>query len=166
VFVAYGFGLGKGPNGRVRAGRSNLEIAKWIIDHNPGKKPVITQKGVYLAFSELAQDVPDLKTWEIIPLPDDPKVYVDTYGATLQAWAVMNLKGFRHPVPVSHDLQLQRTIWNFERINFKNRIIIPEIAGIGYERNSIQHWGTRSRGNWLIWELFFARPINYILGRI
>ena len=164
LFIAFGFGICKDPNGKETPGESNEEIAKWIIKYNNStnkrRKPTIVQEGVYLALENMDSEV---NSW-VIRLPHNPEVYVDTFDATLQCWAIMTAYNYNHPVLVSHDLQLQRMVWNFEKIGLKE-LIIPYISNIPFDRSS-QHWQTRSRMNWLLWELFFARPINYIRGQI
>lgn len=162
-FIAFGFGLGKDKNGVETPGITNLEIAKWILKNNPQRKPVIVQEGVYLA---LKQEAKNIDTW-IIRLPHNPSVYVDTQAAALQSWAIMEKEKFKRVVLISHELQLQRMQWDFERCGLQKRIIIPGIQGsMKYDSNSVQHFGTKSRKGWLVRELIFTRPIKWVLNGI
>jgi hypothetical protein len=159
VFVAFGLGLGRPAPGRDTPGESNRALARWLADHNPGRKPAVVQEGVYLALAELEESRPGLRVddWAV-RLPHRPGVYVGTVGAALQTWAVMDLRGYRRPALVAHDLQLQRTVWSFEQLGFAD-LVVPEMPEIPFDADSSQHWGTRSRTAWLVWELFFARPL-------
>jgi hypothetical protein len=159
VFVVFGLGLGPPAGGRETPGESNRALARWLAGHNPGRKPAIVQEGVYLALQELEESRPGLRVSDwAIRLPDRPGVYVDTAGAALQTWAVMDLKGYRRPVLVAHDLQLQRMVWTFDQLAFGD-LVVPDMPSIPFDAGSSQHWGTRSRAGWLVWELLFARPL-------
>jgi hypothetical protein len=164
VFIVFGLGLGRAPDGGETPGASNAAIARWTIQNNVERKPTIVQEGVYLALQEMERSQPDLgvDAW-VIRLPHHPNVYVNTYKATLQCWAIMQALGYHRPALVSHDLQLQRMVWNFERIGWADQVIVPSMPSIPFDSNSIQHWGTRSRRNWVVWELFFARPISLLV---
>jgi hypothetical protein len=159
VFVAFGLGLGRPAAGRETPGESNRALARWLVEHNSGRKPAVVQEGVYLALAELEESRPGLRVddWAV-RLPHRPGVYVDTSGAALQTWAVMDLRGYRRPALVAHDLQLQRVVWTFEQLGC-TEVAVPQMPAIPFDPASSQHWGTRSRTGWLIWELFFARPL-------
>ncbi len=160
VFVAFALGLTRTPTGADGPGESNLAIARWLVTNNPDRKPTVTQEGVYLALLQLQQGQPELKVdqWTV-RLPHDPKVYVDTRGAALQCWAVMHMRGWRRPALISHDLQLRRMAWTFERLGFARELVIPDaLPAMPFDARSVQHWGTRSRRGWLLWEVFLARP--------
>jgi hypothetical protein len=159
VFVVFGLGLGQLAGGRETPGESNRALARWLAEHNPGRKPAVVQEGVYLALRELEESRPGLRVGDwAIRLPHRPGVYVDTAGAALQSWAVMDLKGYRRPTLVAHDLQLQRMVWTFEPFGFEG-MVVPDMPSIPFDARSSQHWGTRSRTGWLLWELLFARPL-------
>jgi hypothetical protein len=159
VFVVFGLGLGPPAGGRETPGESNRALARWLAEHNPRRKPAIVQEGVYLALQELEESRPGLRVGDwAIRLPHRPGVYVDTAGAALQTWAVMDLKGYHRPALVAHDLQLQRMVWSFEQCGFEE-MVVPEMPSIPFDAGSSQHWGTRSRTGWLLWELLFARPL-------
>jgi hypothetical protein len=165
VFIAFALGLTRGANGEETPGLSNLAIAEWLIANNPDRRPTLTQQGVYLALKHFEADQPALAvdTWTL-QLPHHPRVYVDTQGAALQCWAIMHLKGFHRPALISHDLQLQRMVWIFERLRCAEELIVPDnVPTIPFDAASAQHWGTRSRRGWLLWETFLARPA---MGRI
>jgi hypothetical protein len=167
LFVAFGLGLCRTPDGGEPAGESNRAIARWLIEHNPHRKPAIVQQGVYLALKEFEAARPGLAvdTW-VLRLPHDPELYVDTRGAALQTWALMTIRGRSRPTLVAHDLQLQRMVWTFEELRIGEDIIIPDLPSMPFDPASVQHWGTRSRPGWLVWELFFARPISLRPGAV
>jgi hypothetical protein len=156
AFVALAIGLG--PAGS--AGESNVALARWLIEHNPDHRPAIVQEGIYLALRELQDADPCMCVEEwVIRLPHREGVYVDTAGAALQAWAILELRGLRRPVLLAHDLHLQRAAWTFEPFGLQE-VIVPDLPGIPFDARSPQHWGTRSRVGWLAWELLFARPLS------
>jgi hypothetical protein len=76
VFIAFGLGLGRAPDGGETPGASNAAIARWAS----GNRPL-----------------------------DHPK----QRGAEADDRAGRGIS--RCPALVSHDLQLQRMVWNFER---------------------------------------------------
>jgi hypothetical protein len=159
-FAVFGMGLGpRDARGKPTAGASNEALADWLLANNPRRKPTIVQEGVYLAL--LAREKLDrklkLSAW-VLRLPHDDGVSVDTAGATLQCWALAAARGLSRPVVVAHDLQQQRMAWLFDRIYTSDRVVIPELPAIPFDPASTQHWGTRSRPNWVLWELLLARP--------
>lgn len=155
VIIALALGLGGTPDS-PSAGLSNEAIAWWIVEHNPEFKPMLAQWGVALALQQLA---PHLMRWVIV-LPHHPAIYVNTRDAALQCWALMDSYGWKRPLLVAHHLQLQRMAWEFDKLHYSDQSIVPDLPTIPFDANSIQHWGTRSRRGWLIWELFFARPLT------
>ena len=158
-FAVFALGLGRDASGEETAGASNEALADWLLANNPQRRWAVVQEGVYLALREREKGNPNLrlKRW-VIRLPHDPDVYVDTAGATLQCWALASVRGLSRPAVVAHDLQQQRMAWLFERIYTPQRVVIPELPALPFDPNSVQHWGTRSRRNWLLWELLLARP--------
>lgn len=159
ALVAFAFGLGPSTGRHPSPGESNRAIARWLVGHNPQKKPAIVQEGVYLALKELEVVRPGLQvdSWTF-PLPHQPGVYVDTAEAALQTWALLHFQGCRRPLLVAHDLQVQRMAWSFEPFGLEE-ILLPNLPPMPFDAQSAQHWGTRSRTGWLLWELFFARPL-------
>lgn len=167
VYVAFAFGLGRDAAGREVAGESNRALARWLSEHNVGRKPAVVQEGVYLGLKELEAACPGLAVdaW-VLRLPHDPRVYVDTYAAAVQARGILAARGWVRPVLVAHDLQLQRLAWTFDELGVGEKPIIPELPPTPFDSSSAQHWGTRSRRGWLIWELFFARPLSLRPGSL
>ena len=49
-------------------------------------------------------------------------------------------------------------VWTFEQLGFEGTVV-PDIPSIPFDAGSSQHWGTRSRTGWLLWELLLARPL-------
>ena len=97
VFIVLGFGIVRGTKSKNEAGRSNLALAKWLLENNPDYKPAIMQFGIQLALIELG--IPNLDEWVVV-LPDHPRIHVDTRAAMLQAWAIMDKQGYKMPVIV------------------------------------------------------------------
>jgi hypothetical protein len=159
AFVVFALGLGQPVNGKPTPGESNRAIARWLVEHNAQHSPAIVQEGVYLALKELEADRPDLRLekW-VIRLPHRPGVYVDTSGAALQAWAILDVKGRHRPALLAHDLHLQRMAWTFDQLGMEDAIV-PDLPAMPFDPDSSQHWGTRSRRGWLAWELLLARPV-------
>lgn len=153
--VAFAFGMG-----RSDAGRSNRGLAEWLVDNNPGRKPVVAQDGVYLALNELATSRPGcLDGWTIVRLPEHDGVYVDTTGAAFQTDAVLDRQKLSKPMLVAHDLQLQRMVWAFEAIGIRD-VVVPDLAPTPFDPESVQHAGTRCEPIWLAREAFAARPLT------
>jgi hypothetical protein len=159
AFVAFALGLGQSAEGQPTPGQSNRAIARWLVEHNPHHRPAIVQEGVYLALKELEGERPALRVdgW-VTRLPHRPDVYVDTSGAALQTWAVLEVKGCRRPALVAHDLHLQRMVWTFDQLGLSDAVV-PDLPAMPFDPNSPQHPGTRSRTGWLAWELLLARPL-------
>ncbi|HUR54180.1 MAG TPA: hypothetical protein VMZ71_08620 [Gemmataceae bacterium] len=155
-FVVFAFGLGQPVEGKPTAGESNLALARWLLKENPQRKPTIVQEGVYLALREL--DAPHLDEW-VTCLPSPPGVYIDTYGGALQTEVVLALKHLKRPVLVAHDLQLERMVWTFEE-GGRSDFVVPNMPPTPFDPNSSQHGGTKSRGAWVVREVFAARPVT------
>lgn len=162
VFVVLGFGLGT-TDGQDASGRSNWALAAWAVENNPSYKPMIVQWGVYLALQEMMDQhpgSPPLDDW-VISLPHSPQVNVDTRGAVLQSWILMEQAGYANPVVVSHPLQLRRADWLFEQLPIE-QVVIPDIEGIPFDRNSV-HPQTRNIVHYILFEMT-ARLIGFLLG--
>lgn len=166
-FAVFGFGLCRDDQGNETAGVSNDALAKWLLVHNPNRKPTFVQEGVYLALRAIEAEWPNLSLdqW-IFRLPHEPAAYATTGDATLQCWELATLRGLSRPVVVAHDLQLQRMVWMFEAAFGDDRAIVPEMPCIPFEPASIQHRGTRSRLGWIAWELLLARPAMGRFGAV
>lgn len=162
VFVILGFGL-KAIGGHDAPGCSNQALATWAVENNPDHKPMIVQWGVYLALQGMADQHPDLLPLDdwVISLPHSPQVNVDTRGAVLQSWILMEQAGYTTPVVVSHPLQLRRAGWLFEQLPIE-QVIIPDIEGIPFDRKSV-HPQTRSIVRYIPFEVL-ARLIGFSLG--
>lgn len=162
VFVAFGFGICKTPEGADAPGESNIAIAHWIVANNPKHRPTIVQAGVYLALEELSKAQPGLivDAW-VIQLPHHRADYVDTRGATLQSWAVMQREQVGTPVLVSHDLQLQRVAWEFENIGLGERCVVPDMPQLPFDRGSAQLW-TRDKLLWKTKEALISYPMTFL----
>jgi hypothetical protein len=158
-FAVFGMGLGRDSQGHETAGKSNEALADWLLANNPRRKPALVQEGVYLALAARERRFPrlQLSTW-VVRLPHAPAVYRNTAGAALQCWALAAARGLSRPAVIAHDLQQQRMAWIFDRLFTSERVVVPALPSLPFDAKSVQHWGTRSRRNWLVWELLFARP--------
>lgn len=159
-FVVFNFGVGPTVGGRPTPGESNRALARWLVEHNPARKPTVVQDALYYALEELAADRPGLLDggW-LVRLSDRPDVYVDTMGAAYQAETVLHLRGLTRPVLVSHDQQLQRMAWSFDAVGVRD-YVVPEMPPTPFDPASVQHAGTRWEAAWRVRELFFARPVT------
>lgn len=159
-FVVFSFGMGPTVNGRDTPGQSNRALARWVVEHNPARKPTVVQEYIYLAFQELETGDPGLRIndW-VIRLPHRPSANVDTFGGALQADAILVFKGCARPVIVAHDLQLQRATWTFERCG-REDFVVPELPPTPFDPASVDHEGTRYQSAWMLRELLFARPMT------
>ena len=162
VFVVLGFGLRKTSDGHDAPGPSNQALAAWVVEHNPEHEPTIVQMGVYLALEELAAQDPGLLPLDdwVLVLPHSAHVNVDTRGAVLQSWVLMEQAGHRGPAVVSHPLQLQRAGWLFTRLPV-DRVILPDIQDVPFDPHSI-HPQTRSTFHYIPFELT-ARLVGSLL---
>lgn len=162
VFVVFGFGICKTPDGADAPGESNLAIARWIVANNLKNRPTIVQAGVHLALEELSAAQPGrMMDLTVIPLPHHRADYVDTRGATLQCWAVMQREQVGTPVLVSHDLQLQRVAWEFENIGLGEHCIVPDMPQLPFDRGSAQLW-TRHKLLWKTKEALVSYPMTFL----
>lgn len=147
AFVVLGFGLG--PDGT--AGQSNRAIARWLLSHNKDGRPALAQMGIAWALDEIGPRPP----W-LAALPHHPDLYVDTYGAALQAWLWLEQMGARRVALVCHPLQSQRAAWLFGRLPL-TELIIPILPFVPFDPQSV-HVHTRSRWRYVLHELVLARP--------
>jgi len=161
-FVVLGFGLVRTAGGQEAAGASNQALAAWLVEHNPERKPAIVQQGVYLALQALVAQQPELHPLDewVTVLPHDAQAYVDTRGAVLQSWVLMRQLGCSWPAVVSHQLQMRRAGWLFERLPLDG-VILPHIQGIPFDADSV-HPQTRSLVRYLAFEAS-ARLIGWLM---
>ena len=159
-YIVMGFGLGETPNGQKVAGKSNRDLARFLLDANVDAWPAVVQHGVWLALCELQQEAPayaDRNLDWVVPLPHDSDFHVDTRTAALQSLALLHYLGRASPILVAHPDQLKRVAFLLAHLPVEGAFIVPEMCPVRYDLESEQVW-TRRRIIYCSFELFVSRP--------
>jgi|GEM_PF-2252771 len=163
--LVFGFGLGEDNEKNVLPGTSNIELQTWI-NNNIFNKILIGQYG-----NLLSQKINPGSNSFILMHEHDPNKYVNTSEAARFALNKLDSlyklgKINKDIVVVAHDMQLQRVIWNLNKLQKKNKewqsynFIIPKIPKIPFSISSAQ-WHTKGRFIYNLVELFYSRPRDY-----
>lgn len=163
--LVFGFGLSEDDDENVLPGTANTELHKWI-NNNIHNKIVIGQYG-----NLLAQETNPSSNLFILMHGHDPKRHVNTYQAAIFAFNKLDSlyklgEINRDIIVIAHDMQLQRVIWDLNKLQRKNKewqlynLIVPDVPKIPFSIKSTQRH-TKGRFIYNLVELFYSRPRDY-----
>jgi uncharacterized SAM-binding protein YcdF (DUF218 family) len=155
VILSFGYEL-KGS--KEIPGKANQFLAEWVISNmSPKTETVLAQEGVFIALGERMSRNINLNRIH----QHERGNYVNTIDAAFCAIEQIKKLHKNTIAIVAHDLQIQRAIWDFERVIKKScpkcNIIIPKIPDTPYPDSSI-HLQTRNEAIYKLVELLIARP--------
>jgi hypothetical protein len=161
--IILGFGYEMEGN-NLRAGEANQYLWDWFIQNKPFQiRVVLVQEGVWVAASEESLRKHNIVLNRIHK--HDPNNYVSTYDAAFCAIEKLQIMGINNAILLSHDLQLQRAAWDFEKLGhticLECKFVIPEIRNVPFPARSAQ-WQTRLKPVYKVIELLINRPRDFI----
>lgn len=155
--IVFGFGY-ETDGAKLLPGAANQFLADWIVaNRNAQTKTLLVQEGVLVALNPKTVSQLDIKRIHA----HDPTVYVNTLEAAFCAIQELNGLNQKKALLVSHDVQLQRMVWDFERVGQRNCpdcvFLVPAIPNTPFPVNSV-HLQTRNQFVYTILELLILRP--------
>ncbi|MCP4216419.1 MAG: hypothetical protein GY765_17345 [bacterium] len=161
--IILGFGYVKGKEGEMKPGAANEMLLKWTLE-NTSAETILVQEGVWVAAHEGKQKKYE-KQFLRIHRHDD-KLDINTFDTAFCALQKMETLGKKKVILIAHDLQLQRTAWDFEKLKEKKatwkdfEFIVPEIPPTPFPGDSTQ-WRTRFGLLYKFIEMFLSRARDY-----
>jgi uncharacterized SAM-binding protein YcdF (DUF218 family) len=164
--IVLGFGYEKDDNGAMQAGQANKFLLDWVVN-NTAANTIFVQEGVWAAACPTSATHCTFAGREVrrIHLHDE-NAYLNTLDTAFCAVEQMATFNKNKAILVTHDLQLQRAAWDFERVKQKSdslnfAFVLPEIPDTPYPANSV-HWQTQNQFVYKIVELLISRPRDFL----
>ena len=163
--IAIILGFGYEINGdQMLAGQANQYLWDWFVANRSFQiRTVLLQEGIWVAADDVT--VKELGIERVRIHRHDPNIYVDTLNTAFCAIPQAQKLGKKRILLIAHDLQLQRVVWDFERVGHELCpeciFVIPEISDVPFPMNSL-HVQTRSKFIYKIGELLIARPRDFL----
>ncbi len=158
--IILGFGY-EGEGATMRPGVANQFLVDWLLAHQPQVTTLLVQEGVRSAFppDRLAQK----NVYRIHR--HDTAIYVDTLDTAFCALHELQKLKAETVLLVAHDLQLQRAVWDFARVQqaaCAHCTVIPAaVPNTPYPIHSV-HWQTRTEWIYKLVELLLLRPRDFL----
>ncbi|MFN8488641.1 MAG: hypothetical protein U0350_13660 [Caldilineaceae bacterium] len=154
VIMGFGYDM---VGDQMQPGPANQFLLDWVLKNQPQITTLFVQEGVLVAMSPaLLRE----KTVRRIHR-HDPALYVDTLDTAFCAMRQLQRRQEQSVLLVSHDMQLQRAVWDFERVQRQMcstcTLVIPELPTTPYPPQSV-HLQTRNAFIYKVLELLYLRP--------
>ncbi|MEZ4727736.1 MAG: hypothetical protein R3E79_11465 [Caldilineaceae bacterium] len=158
--VILGFGY-EGEGATMRPGEANQFLVDWLLQTQPQVTTFLVQEGVRSAMQPgLLQDKAIHRIHR-----HDPAVYVDTLDTAFCALHQLQQLKAKTVLLVAHDLQLQRAVWDFERVRqaacAQCTIVVAAMPDTPYPKASV-HVQTRNEFIYKLTELLYLRPRDFL----
>lgn len=163
--IAVILGFGYEMNGdQMTAGQANQYLWDWFAAQRSAQiRTVLLQEGIWVAADDAT--VKDLGIERMRIHRHDPTIYVDTLNTAFCALQQAQKLDKKRILLVAHDLQLQRVVWDFERVGHAICpdcvFVLPEISDVPFPMHSV-HVQTQSKFIYKIGELLLARPRDFL----
>lgn len=158
--IMLGFGY-EGEESVMQPGAANQFLLNWLLTTQPQIKTLFVQEGIRAAISPQVFAEKNVRRIH----RHDKAIYVDTLDTAFCALQALQKLGIRTVLLVTHDLQLQRAVWNFARVRQATcaecTIVTAAIPDTPYPTNSV-HFQTRSEFIYKVLELLLLRPRDYL----
>lgn len=158
--IMLGFGY-EGEETAMQPGAANQFLVNWLLTTQPQIKTFFVQEGIRSAFSPQVLAEKDVRRIH----RHDKAIYVDTLDTAFCALQTLQKLGIRTVLLVTHDLQLQRAVWDFTRVRQVTcpqcTIVTATIPDTPYPTHSV-HLQTRSEFIYKVLELLLLRPRDYL----
>lgn len=154
--VILGFGYDVAGE-KMLPGPANQFLVDWVIHNAPQIKTFLVQEGVLVALSP--EQLRERSVRRIHR--HDPAIYVDTLDTAFCAMRQLQQQQEQSVLIVSHDMQLQRAVWDFARVQRQAcsscALVIPDLPATPYPTQSV-HLQTRNAFLYKVLELLYLRP--------
>jgi hypothetical protein len=165
--IILGFGYAVDKAGAMKPGKANRELLDWTMAHTQASI-ILVQEGVWVAACDGDAETCSKAGRQIRRIHRHcPETYLNTLDTACCALQVMERLGKKEAVLVTHDVQLRRAVWDFERVKRSReawqdvRFVVPDMPDIAYPADSV-HLQTRSEWIWRIVELLVSRPRDFL----
>jgi len=165
--IVLGFGFERGNSGKIVAGNSNNFLLKWTL-LNTKARVLLIQEGIFAGLAFINKKNINLKKVKLYKIHSHQENnYINTINAAICALEKMESLGQAKAVIITHDLQLKRAAWIFNRLKktktgWKDfEFIIPKIPKTPFPKYSMQ-FHTRFETLYRFIEVFWLRPRDYI----
>jgi len=158
--IILGFGY-EGEGSTMHPGAANQFLVDWLLTNHPQVTTLLVQEGVR---SAITPEIFDAKIVYRIHRHDSA-IYVDTLDTAFCALQEVQKLGTETVLLVAHDLQLQRAVWDFERVRqaacINCTVITATIPDTPYPTHSV-HWQTRHELIYKLVALLLLRPRDFL----
>lgn len=158
--VILGFGYEE-EGATMRPGAANQFLVDWLLKTQPQVTTLFVQEGVRSAMQ------PGLLQHKAVRRihRHDPALYVDTLDTAFCALHQLQQLDARTVLLVAHDLQLQRAVWDFERVRqaacAQCTLVVAAMPDTPYPSASV-HFQTRNEFIYKLTELLYLRPRDFL----
>lgn len=158
--IVLGFGYEE-EGDTMRPGAANQFLVQWLASTQPQVTTMLVQEGIHSAISPELLATKDVHRIH----RHDKAIYVDTLDTAFCALQGLQKLGEHSVLLVAHDLQLQRAVWDFERIRQAACAQCTVVTGVmpdtPYPTNSV-HFQTRNEFIYKLVELLLLRPRDFM----
>lgn len=158
--IVLGFGY-EGEGEAMRPGAANQFLVQWLLDNQPQVTTLLVQEGIRSALTPTTLMEKAVQRIH----RHDPAIYVDTLDTAFCALHQLQELGQQNVLLVAHDLQLQRAVWDFTRVQqaacAECTIAIAATPNTPYPTNSV-HFQTRNEFIYKLVELLLLRPRDFL----
>lgn len=158
--IVLGFGY-EMAGAEMRPGAANQFLVEWVTRNHPEVTKLLVQEGVR---SAMTPQIIDAKQVERIHR-HDPAIYVDTLDTAFCALHKLQALHQQTVLLVAHDLQLQRAVWDFQRVLqaacVHCTIVAAAMPDTPYPAASV-HFQTRNEFIYKVVELLLLRPRDFL----
>jgi len=158
--IVLGFGY-EGEGDAMRPGAANQFLVQWLLETQPQVTTLLVQEGVHSALT------PALLTGKKVRRihRHDLAIYVDTLDTAFCALHELQNIGKQSVLLVAHDMQLQRAVWDFARVQQATcaqcTVMAAAIPDTPYPTQSV-HWQARNEFIYKLVEILLLRPRDFL----
>ncbi len=161
VILSFGYDL-KGD--QMEPGAANIFLWTQFVTNDASHiKYILVQEGIWVAADEKTIKSLEISRFRIHQ--HNPNIYIDTPNAAYCALQQLQKIKKTKVLLISHDLQLQRVLWDFQRVSrqvcSECKFYIPKIEKTPFPTESV-HWWTRNSFFYKIVELLILRPRDFL----
>lgn len=142
-------------------GTANQFLLDWLLTNHPQVTTLLVQEGVRAAMTPRL--LHDKQVYRIHR--HDPAIYVDTLDTAFCALEKLQQLHQQTVLLVAHDQQLQRAVWDFERVRQaacpRCTVIVAAVPATPYPTASV-HVQTRNEFIYTVAELLYLRPRDWL----
>lgn len=158
--IVLGFGYEE-EGEAMRPGAANQFLVQWLLATQPQVTTLLVQEGIHSALTPALLTEKEVRRIH----RHDPAIYVDTLDTAFCALHQLQKLGKQNVLLVAHDLQLQRAVWDFARVQQAActhcTVATAATPNTPYPTNSV-HFQTRNEFTYKLIELLLLRPRDFL----